>query len=64
MGHSGGARAALGLYISRQASGPGRYAWEQAITGLFGWIPAVPGVAVRALAYRLITVLTAALGGN
>ncbi len=44
----------LSLYLSRQASSVGRYVWEQAILALFGWVPALPGIALRALAYRLI----------
>jgi acetyltransferase-like isoleucine patch superfamily enzyme len=42
------------LYLSRQATSLARYVWEQVITSLLGWIPTVLGVAVRALAYRLI----------
>jgi acetyltransferase-like isoleucine patch superfamily enzyme len=44
----------LELYLARQASNLGRYALEQVITGLFGWVPSVLGVGLRALAYRLI----------
>lgn len=46
--------ASLGLYLSRQASGLGRYWWEQLILTLFGWVPTVIGIALRAYAYRLI----------
>jgi acetyltransferase-like isoleucine patch superfamily enzyme len=46
--------AAFGLYLDRQASNPGRYVWEQVITGAFGWIPSIVGIGLRALAYRLI----------
>ncbi len=42
------------LYISRQASSPGRYVWEQLILASFGWIPTLVGVGLRALVYRLI----------
>ncbi len=42
------------LYISRQASSPGRYVWEQLILAFFGWIPTLVGVGLRALVYRLI----------
>ncbi len=42
------------LYLNRQASGPGHYVIEQAITGLAGWIPTLAGIAVRGLLYRLI----------
>jgi acetyltransferase-like isoleucine patch superfamily enzyme len=42
------------LYLRRQASSPSRYLLEQAVTGVFGWVPTPAGLAVRALAYRLI----------
>lgn len=42
----------LSLYIQRQASSPGRYALEQILTALCGWIPTVVGVGVRAFLYR------------
>jgi len=42
------------LYLSRQASGLGRYGLEQAVTGLLGWVPSVVGIGLRAVAYRLI----------
>ena len=44
----------LGLYLSRQASSPWRYAWEQLILSVCGWVPTVVGVGLRAYAYRLI----------
>lgn len=44
----------LGLYLSRQADGLGRYILEQALFALFGWIPSVVGIGLRALLYRLI----------
>jgi acetyltransferase-like isoleucine patch superfamily enzyme len=44
----------LRLYVSRQATSLPRYVWEQAILSLFGWIPTVIGVALRALVYRLV----------
>jgi acetyltransferase-like isoleucine patch superfamily enzyme len=44
----------LRLYLSRQASSLGRYAWEQAILALCGWVPTVAGIGLRAVAYRLI----------
>lgn len=42
------------LYLSRQASGTGRYLLEQAVMLLFGWVPTIVGIAVRAVFYRLI----------
>jgi len=44
----------LGLYLGRQASSPGRYALEQIVQALAGWIPSVIGIGVRAVLYRLI----------
>ncbi len=51
---SGGALANLSLYVQRQAASPWRYAWEQLILVLAGWIPTVVGIALRAVLYRLI----------
>jgi acetyltransferase-like isoleucine patch superfamily enzyme len=47
---SGGLR----LYVARQAGSPVRYAWEQLALSLFGWVPTVIGIGLRAVAYRLI----------
>lgn len=44
----------LGLYVRRQAASPGRYVFEQIVLELLGWIPALVGIGVRSLAYRLI----------
>jgi acetyltransferase-like isoleucine patch superfamily enzyme len=44
----------LSLYLARQAASLPRYLWEQAILTLFGWVPTVAGIALRALAYKLI----------
>lgn len=44
----------LSLYLSRQATSLPRYLWEQLILALFGWVPAIVGIGLRALAYRLI----------
>lgn len=44
----------LRLYLSRQAASLPRYAWEQLILTLFGWVPTVVGIGLRAFAYRLI----------
>ena len=46
--------AQIRLYISRQASSPFRYLFEQSITFLVGWIPTVIGIGVRAVFYPLI----------
>jgi acetyltransferase-like isoleucine patch superfamily enzyme len=46
--------AQIGLYISRQASSPGRYFWEQTLTTLIGWAPTIFGIALRAVLYRSI----------
>jgi acetyltransferase-like isoleucine patch superfamily enzyme len=50
----GGVIAGLGLYISRQADGLGRYVLEQLLYLLFGWVPTVIGIGLRGLFYRLI----------
>lgn len=44
--------ANLRLYISRQASTPGRYVAEHVLQALLGWVPSVVGVGLRAVAYR------------
>lgn len=44
----------LRLYISRQASTIWRYFLEQTIFLIFGGVPTVIGIALRAIAYRLI----------
>ncbi len=44
----------LKLYLSRQASSLGRYVLEQTLYLLFGWIPTVVGIGLRAFVYRLI----------
>jgi acetyltransferase-like isoleucine patch superfamily enzyme len=44
----------LSLYIHRQASSLPRYLLEQSVLSLVGWIPTVGGLAMRAVAYRLI----------
>lgn len=42
------------LYLKRQADSLGRYILEQGIQCLFGWIPTLVGIGIRALVYRLI----------
>lgn len=56
----------LRLYLSRQAASPGRYAWEQTVTFLFGWVPTIIGVGLRAMVYRSILKMdgTAAIERN
>lgn len=44
----------LRLYLSRQAGSIGLYLVEQLVLVLFGWIPTVVGIGMRALVYRLI----------
>jgi len=48
------ARGGLFVYVGRQASGPVRYALEQLIMALAGWVPTVLGIALRSILYRLI----------
>jgi acetyltransferase-like isoleucine patch superfamily enzyme len=45
---------ALRYYVHGHASSLGRYLLQELILGLCGWVPSVPGIALRALAYRLI----------
>lgn len=51
---TGGVLPNLLLYLQRQAASPLRYAWEQLILSLAGWVPTLAGVVLRALLYRLI----------
>lgn len=44
----------LGLYLSRQASSRWKYIVEQTLFGLFGWIPTLVGIGLRAVTYRLV----------
>ncbi len=44
----------LKLYQSRQASTLGRYAFEQLLYFLVGWIPTIVGIGIRGVLYRLI----------
>jgi len=44
----------LRLYLSRQASNPGRYLLEQCLFGLIGWVPTIIGIGLRGLLYRMI----------
>lgn len=44
----------LRLYLGRQASSPWRYCLEQFVLALFGWIPTIVGIGLRALVYPLI----------
>lgn len=43
-----------GLYLSRQAASLPRYVLEQSVLALFGWIPTIAGIGLRAFAYRLM----------
>jgi acetyltransferase-like isoleucine patch superfamily enzyme len=49
------------LYLARQASSLGRYVVEQLVLSLFGWIPTVLGIGLRAFFYRLIMRLEGAV---
>jgi acetyltransferase-like isoleucine patch superfamily enzyme len=44
----------LFLYVSRQASGFGRYVLEQTCYFLLGWMPTIVGIGMRGFFYRLI----------
>jgi acetyltransferase-like isoleucine patch superfamily enzyme len=45
---------ALSLFLSRQASGIGRYVLEQTLFLFFGWIPTIVGLGIRGILYRAI----------
>lgn len=47
-------RQKLGAYVTTQASGGRQYLKQELATSLCAWIPSLPGIVVRALAYRLI----------
>lgn len=51
---SEGTLTSLRLYMGRQASNPRRYAFEQLLFLLVGWVPTVVGIALRAVLYRTI----------
>jgi acetyltransferase-like isoleucine patch superfamily enzyme len=51
---SGQSKGPLGLYLSRQADGLGRYVLEQCLQLVAGWVPTVVGVGLRAVLYRLM----------
>jgi acetyltransferase-like isoleucine patch superfamily enzyme len=44
----------LDYYVHNQASSLKRYALQETVLSLCGWVPSLPGIAVRALAYKLI----------
>lgn len=44
----------LRRYLDRQASSLGRYALEQTLFALIGWVPTIIGLGLRAVLYRLI----------
>lgn len=49
-----GTAAQLRLYVARQADSVWRYALEQSLQLLAGWIPTIVGIGVRGLLYRLM----------
>jgi acetyltransferase-like isoleucine patch superfamily enzyme len=49
-----GMLAGMRVYVSRQASSLGRYALEQTLYALVGWVPGLAGIGLRGLLYRLI----------
>jgi acetyltransferase-like isoleucine patch superfamily enzyme len=46
--------SAINLYITRQASSPGRYLLEQSLQALVGWFPTIAGIGIRALLYPIM----------
>jgi acetyltransferase-like isoleucine patch superfamily enzyme len=57
-----GALAGLRLYVERQAASPWRYVLEQTVVGLTGWVPTPVGMALRAVAYRLVLTMRGMAG--
>ena len=51
---AGGTSAQLRLYLSRQADSGWRYALEQTLQLLAGWVPTIVGIAARGVLYRLM----------
>ena len=51
-------RSPIQLYISRQASSPARYWFEQSLIAVLGWIPTAIGIGLRAVFYRMILKMT------
>lgn len=49
-----GIGAGLRYYLQGHASSPGRFLLQEIVLALFGWIPSLPGLAIRTLAYKLI----------
>lgn len=48
------------IYVDRQASSVWRYTLEQGLLAMFGWLPTLVGIGVRAVAYRLILTMNGA----
>lgn len=44
----------LHVYLLRQAATLGRYIFEQLLEALFGWVPSIIGVGLRAVFYRFM----------
>lgn len=44
----------LRFYVQAHSTSLGAYVWEQAVFSLCSWLPGLPGVAVRALAYKVL----------
>jgi len=51
----------LKYYLAGQAASVPRYILEQLVLALFGWLPTIVGVGLRAVAYRLIMQLDSAV---
>ena len=59
-------KSSIRLYLDRQASSRYRYALEQLLMFIFGWIPTIAGIGLRGIFYRLILKMdgTAAIERN
>lgn len=47
-------RAKLDMYVATQEATWKRYIFQEALVSLLSWVPSLPGLALRGLAYRLI----------
>lgn len=44
----------LRAYIATQSSGTWSYIKQETLTGMFGWVPSLPGIVLRGVAYRAL----------
>lgn len=44
----------LGYYVKGQSSCLAQYIWQDFVIALFGWVPSLPGIALRTVVYKAI----------